>query len=253
MVECQYICIGNMVVPRIFVLVVYTRTFFYRKRGSEMSFDVGVIEKYWPLLLSGVPIILLLSLLSAFFGSVIGLASVFLRRWNKVTKFIVSAYIDIFRGTPVYVQLIFFYFGLPGLFPSFMPSELVSCVVVFSLNSGAYLSEIIRAGVDDIDKGQIEAAKALGVGSKDIAKDIIIPQAFRKVLPALMNEFITLTKETSVVSAIGVSDMMYRYQAVKSTTWATFEPLLVVFVVYYVMNKVLSLIGKWLERKMKYD
>lgn len=218
-----------------------------------MDFNVEIIEKYWQLILSGLPVVLLISLVAALCGTIIGLATVFLRRWNKVTKFIVEAYIDVFRGTPVYVQLIFFYFGLPGLIPGFNPSEIVSCIIVFALNSGAYLSEIIRAGVDGIDKGQIEAAKALGVSGSDIAKDIIVPQAFRNVLPAVMNEFITLTKETSVVSAIGMTDMMYRYQSVKSTTYATFEPLLVVFITYYVMNKILSMIGKFVERKLKYD
>jgi len=111
----------------------------------------------------------------------------------------------------------------------------------------------MRAGIDGIDKGQIEAAKALGVSGKDIGKDIIIPQAFRNVLPAVINEFITLTKETSIVSVIGLHDMMYWFYAVKNQTYADFEPLLIVFLVYYIMNKVLSLIGKTIERKLKYD
>lgn len=218
-----------------------------------MRFNIEIIEKYWRLILSGLPVILQISLLAAFFGTMIGLITVFLRRQNKVVKFLVEAYIDIFRGTPVYVQLYFFYFGIPGLFPGLVFGKIFSCVLIFSLNSGAYLSEIIRAGVDRIDKGQIEAAKALGVGNKDIVKDIIIPQAFRNVLPAVINEFITLTKETAVVSAIGVADMMYRFQTVKSSTYSAFEPLLVVFVAYYVMNKILSYIGKLIERRLKYD
>lgn len=115
------------------------------------------------------------------------------------------------------------------------------------------MSEIIRAGIDGIDKGQIEAAKALGVSSTDIAKDIIIPQAFRNVLPAVINEFITLTKETSIISVLGLHDMMYWFYVVKNQTYADFEPLLIVFIVYYVMNKILSLIGKFIERKLKYD
>ena len=200
-----------------------------------MNFDITVIERFWQLLLSGVPVILGLSLASAFFGTLIGLATVFLRRMNKVFNLIVAAYIDLFRGTPVYVQMFFIYFGIP------------------SLNSGAYMSEIMRAGIDGIDKGQIEAAKALGVSGKDIGKDIIIPQAFRNVLPAVINEFITLTKETSIVSVIGLHDMMYWFYAVKNQTYADFEPLLIVFLVYYIMNKVLSLIGKAIERKLKYD
>lgn len=219
-----------------------------------MQFDVTIIETYWQLILSGIPIIIFVSLFSAIFGSIIGLGSVFLRKTNKVFHFIVSAYIDIFRGTPVYVQLFFFYFGLPQIFPVLNSVDGVfMTIVVFSLNSGAYLSEIIRAGIDDIDKGQIEAAKALGVNAKDIAKDIIIPQAFRKVLPAVVNEFITLTKETAVVSVVGQHDMMYWYTTIKSQTYSSLEPLLVIFIAYYLMNKVLSLIGKMIERKLRYD
>lgn len=217
-----------------------------------MNFDITVIERFWTLLLSGVPIILILSLVSAFFGTLVGLASVFLRRMNKVCNVLVAAYIDLFRGTPVYVQIFFVYYGISALF-GFNINNMLAAIIVFSLNSGAYMSEIIRAGIDGIDKGQIEAAKALGVSSKDIGKDIIIPQAFRNVLPAVINEFITLTKETSIISAIGLHDMMYWFYAVKNQTYSDFEPLLVVFIVYYVMNKILSLVGKMIERKLKYD
>ncbi|MEG0470243.1 MAG: ABC transporter permease subunit, partial [Longicatena sp.] len=104
-----------------------------------------------------------------------------------------------------------------------------------------------------IDKGQIEAAKALGVSKTDIAKDIILPLAFRNVLPAVVNEFITLTKETAIVSVIGLHDMMYYNNAVNSKFYSMFEPMLVVFIAYYLMNKVLSFMGKLIERKLKYD
>ena len=218
-----------------------------------MNFDITVLERFWQLLLSGVPVILGLSLASAFFGTLIGLATVFLRRVNKVFNAIIAAYIDLFRGTPVYVQMFLIYFGIPRLVPVLNINNWVAGILVFSLNSGAYMSEIMRAGIDGIDKGQIEAAKALGVSGKDIGKDIIIPQAFRNVLPAVINEFITLTKETSIVSVIGLHDMMYWFYAVKNQTYADFEPLLIVFLVYYIMNKVLSLIGKTIERKLKYD
>ena len=217
-----------------------------------MSFNITIIQRFWQLLLSGVPVILYLSLASAFFGTLIGLATVFLRRMNKVFNVIVAAYIDLFRGTPVYVQMFVIYFGIPGLI-GLNINNWVAAILVFSLNSGAYMSEIMRAGIDGIDKGQIEAAKALGVSATDIAKDIIIPQAFRNVLPAVINEFITLTKETSIVSLLGLHDMMYWFYAVKNQTYADFEPLLIVFLVYYIMNKILSLIGKMIERKLKYD
>lgn len=217
-----------------------------------MNFDVSVITTYWQLILSGIPIILILSLVSALLGTVIGLLSVLLRKSSKLGDMIVSVYVDIFRGTPVYVQLFFFYFGIPS-FLGINVNAWTACIVALSLNSGSYLSEIIRAGIEAIDKGQIEAAKALGVKSIDITKDIIVPQAFRNVLPAIVNEFITLTKETAVVSAVGMHDMMYWFTAVKSLTYRSFEPLLVIFIAYYVMNKVLSLLGKAIERRLQYD
>ncbi|MEG0274983.1 amino acid ABC transporter permease [Amedibacillus sp. YH-ame10] len=218
-----------------------------------MSFNFEIIKDYWQLIISGMPLILALSLIAALLGTSIGLATVFLRKKGFLFEKIVAGYIDIFRGTPVYVQLAFFYFGLPSLFPGLNISAFVSAFVIFSLNSGAYLSEIIRAGVENIDKGQIEAAKALGVSKTDIAKDIILPLAFRNVLPAVVNEFITLTKETAIVSVIGLHDMMYYNNAVNSKFYSMFEPMLVVFIAYYLMNKVLSFMGKLIERKLKYD
>ncbi len=218
-----------------------------------MEFNVDIITGYWQLIISGIPLILQLSFLSALFGTTVGLSTVFLRRKSKILEKLIAGYIDIFRGTPVYVQLAFFYYGLPSLIPGANIPAYISAIIIFSLNSGAYLSEIIRAGVEGIDKGQIEAAKALGVSKFDIAKDIIIPLAFRNVLPAVVNEFITLTKETAVVSLIGLHDMMYFSNAVTSKFYSNFEPLLVVFIAYYIMNKVLSFIGKVIERKLRYD
>lgn len=218
-----------------------------------MHFRLEIIEEYWQLILSGIPTILTIALICALLGTIIGLLCTLLRKSSKIGNAIVSAYIDIFRGTPVYVQLYFVYYGIPSLIEGFTINSFAACIFVFSMNSGSYLAEIIRSGVEAIDRGQIEAAKALGVKMKDIAFDIIIPQAFRNCLPAVINEFITLTKETSVISVVGMHDMMYWFMAVKNITYSSFEGLLVVFIAYYIMNKVLSLGGKWVERKLAYD
>lgn len=218
-----------------------------------MKFDFGIIETYWQYIIGGIPLILQLSLFSAFFGLTLGLLVLGMRHFSKVTKVIANVYVDIFRGTPVFVQLFLIYFGTMGLIPGFSFNKMVAAVIVFSLNSGAYLSEVLRAGLESIDKGQIEAAKALGVKNKDIVKDITIPLTFRKVFPAIVNEFITLVKETSVVSVLGLSDMMYRYKTVSSDTYSYFEPIVVVFIAYYILNKLLSVGGKYIERKLQYD
>ena len=114
------------------------------------------------------------------------------------------------------------------------------------------MAEIIRAGIDNISKGQIEAAYSLGVSKKDVILYLILPQALRNILPALMNEFITLIKETSVVSTVGLADLMRRQQLIYTSTYRYFEPLLIVGIIYYIVNKVLSNFGKRLERKLNH-
>ncbi len=215
------------------------------------SINLGNLSEWWLFILEGLGVTITISLISALVGVSVGLICAFLKRKPFIGR-IIGAYIDIFRGTPVFFQLYFVHYAIPYLFYS-TPNIWVSAIFVFGLNSGAYLAEILRAGIEGIDRGQVEAAKALGVKSGVIMKDIIIPQAVRKVLPALVNEFITLTKETSVVSAIGMSDMLKRYTFVVAQTYSPIEPLLVIGIAYYLLNKVLSFAGRKLERKLSYD
>ncbi len=217
-----------------------------------MIFNFDRVVPYIPFILNGITIIIILSLGAAFFGCIIGLCAAFAKRRGGVIGGIFAAYIDFFRGTPAYVQLCFFHLALPQLIHMNWPGWL-SCIIVFSLNSGAYLGEVMRAGIEGIDKGQIEAAHALGVQNRDITKDIIIPQALRNVLPAMFNEFIALTKETSIVSVVGMMDLMRRASIVQGTTYLFFEPYVIILLSYYLLNKVLSFIGSRLERKLKYD
>lgn len=217
-----------------------------------MNFNFDRVIPYIPFILQGIPVIIILSLVAAFFGCILGLLAAMAKRKKGLIGGIASAYIDFFRGTPVYVQLSFLHLALPQILNMNWPGW-VSCVIIFSLNSGAYLAEVMRAGIDGIDAGQIEAAKALGVKSGDIMKDIIIPQALRNVLPAMFNEFIALTKETSVVSVVGMMDLMRRATIVQGSLYIFFEPLLIVLISYYVLNKILSFIGSRIERKLKYD
>lgn len=219
--------------------------------GKSMNLDFSVIVERIPYILGGLQYTITISLVAAIIGSVIGVVSAIFNRKKSVVGSLINIYIDLFRGTPVFFQLFFFYFGLPQV-TGYIIDPFTAAVLCFGLNSGAYLSEIIRSGLEQVDKGQIEAAKALGVSGKDIMKDIVIPQAIRNVLPALVNEFITLTKETTIVSAIGIADMMKRFQVVSASTFVFFEPLLVIGVAYYILNKGLSYGGKWLERKLRY-
>jgi polar amino acid transport system permease protein len=136
---------------------------------------------------------------------------------------------------------------------NFAIPALVAGFITFSMNSGAYISEIIRSGINSVDKGEIEAAKSLGVSNYHIYKDIILKIAFKNSFPALMNEFITLVKESSIASVIGIADLMRRFTIVSSQTYMYFEPLIIVGIIYYVVIKILTIIGKKVEVKLQYD
>lgn len=217
-----------------------------------MNIKFELIYPYIPYLLGGILVTLQIAIAAALLGSVLALIFSLLSRRGGILQFLIKAFIDFFRGTPLLFQLAFFHYGVPQL-TGWIPTPYISALVIFSLNSSAYLSEILRAGIESIDKGQIEAAHALGVRNWDITFNIIIPQALRNVLPAIMNEFITLVKETSVVSMISLTDIMRRQQIVSAATYRFFEPLLIIGLIYLGLNIILSNVGKMLERKLRYD
>jgi polar amino acid transport system permease protein len=148
------------------------------------------------------------------------------------------------------LQLMVIYYGSPQLI-GYQIQPYTAAVLSFGLNSGAYVSEIIRAGILAIDKGQQEAALALGVPYGKMMYDIILPQAIKNILPALMNEFITLTKESAIVTSIGVMDIMRRSYQVGAEKYSFFEPLIIAGVIYYLMVMVLTFLGKAIERRMR--
>ncbi len=170
----------------------------------------------------------------------------------RILKGIANVYTSIFRGTPLILQLMIVYFAIPQL-TGYDISPFLSAIAAFGLNSAAYVSEIIRAGILAVDKGQTEAAEALGVPYKPMMLQIILPQALKNILPALMNEFITLTKESAIVSTIGYLDLMRRAQIVGSELYRNFEPLLFAGVIYWVMVYVLTQAGKVVERRLRYS
>lgn len=192
------------------------------------------------------------TLISACGGILIGLALGLLKAGTFLPgKRIAEFYTSVFRGTPMLVQLSLVYFGAPSLF-HYKISPLAAGVIAFSLNSGAYVSEIIRAGILGIDKGQYEAAKALDIPYFRMMKDIVLPQAIRNILPALVNEVVNLLKETALVSTLGEEDIMRRAQVVAAETYSYFEPLLIAAVCYYVLVLILNAIAKKLERSLAY-
>jgi His/Glu/Gln/Arg/opine family amino acid ABC transporter permease subunit len=217
-----------------------------------MNIDFTRIIPFLPYQFGGIWITLQIALGAAVLGSILGLFLSLGSSAKGLPSLLIKMFVDFFRGTPLLFQLAFFHFGLPQI-TGFVPTPYTSALVIFSLNSSAYLSEILRAGIESIDKGQREAAQALGVTRWDISWYIIVPQALRNVLPAIMNEFITLVKETSVVSMISLTDIMRRQQIISAATYRYFEPLLIIGVIYLSLNIVLSQLGKFLERKLAYD
>ncbi|MBI2811911.1 MAG: amino acid ABC transporter permease [Candidatus Melainabacteria bacterium] len=160
-------------------------------------------------------------------------------------------YTSLFRGTPLLLQLSLVYFGLPNLF-QIQISAFVAGVIAFSLNSAAYLSETLRAGVESLDRGQLDAARVLQIPYWATVKDILLPQALRNILPALANESISLLKETALISTLGQEDLMRRSQLVSAEKYTYFGPLLVAAAGYYFLVLILSLIFKQIEKKFSY-
>ncbi|WP_232696938.1 amino acid ABC transporter permease [Brevibacillus daliensis] len=216
-----------------------------------MQIDFSKIEPHIPYMLEGIGITLQFTSLSVFFGFILAVLLTLCKISNfKPLNWFAVFYTSIFRGTPLLVQLLLIYYATPQLF-DYQIEPLAAGVLAFSLNSGAYLSETMRAGILAVDKGQWEAAKALGISYPRMMKDIIFPQAIRNILPAIMNEFITLLKDSSLVSMIGVAEILRRADVVKGQLFIYFEPLIFAALIYYILVMILTLLSTWLERRLR--
>ncbi|GIO24580.1 arginine ABC transporter permease [Oceanobacillus sp. J11TS1] len=216
-----------------------------------MNLDFSQIVPYIPFILEGIGATLKFVSVSILAGFILGtILAIFKITGFWPLKLFADVYTSIFRGTPLILQLMIIYLAIPQL-TGYDISAFLSAVLAFGLNSAAYISEIIRAGIMAVDKGQTEAAKALGVPYRTMMLHIILPQAFKNILPALMNEFITLTKESALVSTIGYLDLMRRAQIAGADLYRNFEPLFFAGVIYWVMVTILTLIGRYVERRMR--
>lgn len=214
-------------------------------------FDFKDVIPQMPFILEGLKVTLSIVVVSLFLGFILGI----LLTLCKISVFkpliwLADFYTSIFRGTPLVLQLLIIYFGLPQLL-GFQIDQYWAAVAAFSLNSAAYVSEIIRAGINAIDKGQKEAAVALGIPYAKMMKDLLLPQAFKNISPALVNEMITLTKESAIVTVIGLGDVMRRAYQAGAVTYNYLEPLIFAGLIYYFIVLVLTFVGKSVERKLK--
>jgi polar amino acid transport system permease protein/polar amino acid transport system substrate-binding protein len=220
-----------------------------------MDFSFLLDPYFQGILLKGLLMTILLALLAVSFGTFLGLVPAFMRMSrNKILKTVATAYVEIIRGTPLLVQvlLIYSFFRMPvTIFFGIDLSSFIPGMLALLINSSAYVSEVIRSGVESVDRGQTEAARSLGMSSRKTMQKIILPQAIKNILPALGNEFVTMIKETSIFMYLGIAELMYSAVMVRSATYAVKESYIVAGLLYFVLTYPTSkLIGLW-ERKLK--
>ena len=218
-----------------------------------MNFDFDLVTRSFPLLLLGAGVTIQITALSVGFGLVIGV-SMGMARLSKlwVIRSFAAVYVDFIRGTPLLVQIFLIYFALPIIIGQRI-DPFIAAITACSINSGAYVAEIFRGGIQSIDKGQMEAGRSLGMTWWQTMRFIILPQAFKRVIPPLGNEFIAMLKDSSLVSVIGFEELTRRGQLIIARTYGSFEIWLTVAFIYLVMTLSISRLVAYLERRYKID
>jgi glutamine transport system permease protein len=207
------------------------------------------LAEYFPLFLKGAVVTLEITAISVVLGTLLGLfAGMGRLSQSKAIRLIPNLYVTFFRGTPLFVQILLIHFAvLPEIMGKTTP--FVSGIVALSLNAGAYIAEIFRAGIQSIDKGQMEAARSLGMTQAQAMYHVILPQAFRRMLPPLGNEAIMLLKDSSLLAAIALAETTYFAKQMAGSTYLAWEPYLTLALLYLVMTMVLAKVVEFLERK----
>lgn len=246
-----------------------------------MGFRWDIVQQYMPMFIEGAVITIEITVIAVLLGTLLGIFIALgrlARAKYGILKYFITVfirwpaiiYITVFRGTPLFVQILIVHYGVMPLLihqkggllisgelarhiqlanTGMLQGAFLSGAVALTLNSGAYLAEIFRAGIQSIDKGQAEAARSLGFSHFNTMKLIILPQAFRRMLPALGNEAITLLKDSSLVSAAGLGELAYVARSAFGATTRVWEPYLTISLMYLVMTLGLSLVVDWLERR----
>ena len=213
---------------------------------------VKLMQEYWYIfLVTGIKNTLILTAISVAMGTVLGTVIAMAKMSKlKILRFIVTLYVEVLRGTPILLQLYIFYFVIPQILTFFDLTPFMWVAVALCVNSSAYVSEIIRSGIQAVDKGQTEAARGLGMSASQTMMRIVLPQAIRNILPALGNEFIMMLKETSLASTFFLGDLMTSSLIVRGATYLTLEPMIIVALIYLLMTYPLSKIVGHFEKKL---
>lgn len=208
--------------------------------------------KYYPIFLRGLGGTLWISAVTIVFGSILGLVVAAMRMSRiRPLNAIATAYVEVLRGTPVLLQLYFFWIGLPKLFPALGMTDTQSVVCALVINASAYISEIIRAGIGAVDQGQWEAARSVGLSEKNVFFRVILPQAVKNILPAMGNEFISTVKGTSLASTFFLPELITSYKTVQSATFLALQSLTIAGIIYFLLDLVLSWMLRLLERRLR--
>jgi His/Glu/Gln/Arg/opine family amino acid ABC transporter permease subunit len=216
-----------------------------------MGLDFQSIIDFLPLFIRGVQTTLLLATLTLLFGLALGIPIAFIRLGkNKIIAYLLKIYVDIIRGTPLLLQLYIFAYAIPLTFSGISLTPFQAGIIALGLNSSAYVSEIIRSGIQAVDKGQLEGGLSLGLSELNVFFKVILPQAIKNVLPALGNELITIVKESSIVSIVGIVDIMRVADQIKAATFRVFEALIIAGALYYLITKTLAILVAKLEKRL---
>lgn len=221
----------------------------------------NIITKYWSWILQGVGYTLLVSLIGTIIGLAIGLLigvyrtmpnskNKFLNTLKKIGDVILNIYIEIFRGTPMMVQSLVIFWGFALLNDGQTLNVVFSGLFIVSINTGAYMAEIVRGGIISIDKGQFEGAAAIGMTHFQTMIHVVLPQALRNILPSVANEFVINIKDTSVLNVIGFTELFFQAKTIVSATYKTFETYLLIAAIYFVLTFAITRLLRLLEKKM---
>lgn len=226
----------------------------------SLEWVIQIVSENWPMFLRGAGVTLVISIIGTIIGSLIGLLIGVIRTIPvpdrglkkislKIVNAILSIYIEFFRGTPMIVQAMVIYYGSALAFGVDM-DRLYAAVFIVSINTGAYMSEIVRGGIVSIDKGQFEAAQAIGMNHFQTMFNVVLPQVIRNILPATGNEFVINIKDTSVLNVISVSELFFQTKSIAGNNFRYFESFFVACVLYFVMTFTVTRILRWIERKI---
>ncbi len=227
----------------------------------SLEIIINILKNYWPMYLRGAGITLYLAIIGTIIGTTIGLLVGVTRTipipdrgikklFLKIINTLLACYVEILRGTPMIVQAMIFFYGTPILLGITL-DRLPAGLFIVSVNTGAYMSEIVRGGINSIDKGQFEASSAVGMTHFQTMRHVIIPQVIKNILPATGNEFVINIKDTSVLNVIGVSELYFQTQTVAGINFRYFESFFIACVLYFIMTFSITRILRYLEKRLE--